>query len=140
MQLAFILSFNSLSYLCLHKKALSYLYLMRKKMTHTFDTEPQQAKTESEQPKSTPSFDVFATGIGMGIVATIIVETGKGAVGMLSKNPLVVLGAGIMTGYFAHKYRKEIILSSNKVAEQGKDFVLRQKKNFSELLQESADH
>lgn len=90
---------------------------------------------EPEQ-KCTPKFDMFATGVATGIVVTTIVETGKGAVGILAKNPLVVLGAGMLTGYFAHKYRKEIILSSNKLAEQGKDFVSRQKKSFVEMLAE----
>ena len=87
--------------------------------------------------KCTPKFDVFASGIATGIVATVIVETGKGAVSLLAKNPLVVLGAGIATGYFAHKYRKEIILSSHKVTEQTKDFVVRQKNSFVEMLSEN---
>lgn len=91
-----------------------------------------------EQP-ATPKFDMFATGVATGIVVTTIVETGKGAVGILARNPLAVLGAGIVTGYFAHKYRKEIILSSHKIAEQSKDFVSRQKKSFSELLGELAE-
>lgn len=92
---------------------------------------------QTEAIKCTPKFDMFATGVATGIVATIIVEASKTTVGILAKNPLVVLGAGIVTGYFAHKYRKAIILSSNKVAEQGKSFALRQKKQFEELLTES---
>jgi hypothetical protein len=99
------------------------------------------ASNTSELKKSAqngmPNFDMFATGVATGVVVTTIVETGKGAVGILAKNPLVVLGAGIVAGYFAHKYRKAIILSSNKVAEQSKDFMSRQKKTFSELLAES---
>lgn len=106
-------------------------------MTDTIDTELQQPEVQSEQQKSPPSFDMFATGIAMGVVATIVVETGKGAIGVLAKNPIVVLGAGIMSGYFAHKYRKEIILSSNKVAEQSKLFASKQKKKFSDLISEN---
>jgi hypothetical protein len=95
------------------------------------------AKTTTSTPEHSPKFDMFATGVFTGIVVTTIVETGRGAVGILAKNPLLVLGTGIATGYFAHKYRKEIILSSNKIAEQGKDFVVRQKKSFIEMLGET---
>lgn len=103
------------------------------------DKSASDSELRQQEPQNTPKFDMFATGVATGIVVTTIVETGKGAVSMLAKNPLVVLGAGIVTGYFAHKYRKEIILSSNKVAEQSKDFVLRQKESFIEMLGESKE-
>lgn len=106
-------------------------------MTQTSAGSNSQEHGEIE--KCTPKFDMFASGVATGVVVTTIVETGKGAVGMLAKNPLVVLGAGIVAGYFAHKYRKEIILSSCKIAEQGKDFASRQKKNFVEMLGESEE-
>jgi hypothetical protein len=104
-------------------------------MTQTTDN--VDSAIADDAAKTTLNFDMFATGIVTGVVVTTIVETGKGAVGLLAKNPLVVLSAGVMAGYFAHKYRKEIIVSSNKVAEQGKEFISRQKKSFSELLSET---
>lgn len=94
---------------------------------------------QRESQKSNSKFDMFASGIAMGVVVTTIVETGKGAVGILAKNPLVAFGAGVATGYFAHKYRKEIILSANKVTEQGKDFILRQKNSFAEMLADEGE-
>ncbi len=107
-------------------------------MTQTSDTGANLLNAEpAETEKATPKFDVFARGVATGLVATVIVETGKSAVSILAKKPLVVLAAGIATGYFAHKYRKEIILSTDKVTEQTKDFVVRQKNSFVEMLGES---
>lgn len=110
-------------------------------MTQTSDqTDVNLPNSEpAETQKGTPKFDVFARGVATGLVATVIVEAGKSAVGILAKNPLVVFGAGIATGYFAHKYRKEIILSTDKVTEQTKDFVVRQKNSFVEMLGESKE-
>ena len=81
--------------------------------------------------------DNFATGVATGVAVTVIVETGKSAVKLLLKNPLVVLGAGIVTGYYAHKYRKEIVVTSHKVAHHTQDFVARQKLHLAELLNEN---
>ena len=103
------------------------------------DSEATDATKNDISDPAIPNFDVFAGGVATGVVVTVIVETGKGAVTWLAKNPFFVLGAGIASGYFAHKYRKEIILSSNKVAEKSKDFVQRQKKGFSALLSEAEE-
>lgn len=111
-------------------------------MTQTStDKAPEQLEsTRHETLPNSPDFDMFATGVVTGVVVTTIVEAGKGAIGILAKNPLVMLGAGIMTGYFAHKYRKEIILSSTKVTEHTKGFVSRQKQNFVNMLAETEEN
>ena len=57
----------------------------------------------------------------------------------LARHPLVMFSLGIAAGYMAHKYRKEIISITNKAAEQGKDFVLRQKENLKDLLAETQE-
>lgn len=92
---------------------------------------------QAEVHQHSPAFDGFASGLATGIVATVIVETGKSTVSLLAKNPLVMFGAGVVTGYFAHKYRKEIIVSSKKITEQSKDFVARKKQKFVEIVSES---
>jgi hypothetical protein len=46
---------------------------------------------------------------------------------------------GIAAGYLTHKYRKEIISVTCKTAEQGKDFVLRQKENIKDLIAEAQE-
>jgi hypothetical protein len=93
-----------------------------------------------ENQHGTPKFDLFASGVATGVLVTVIVETGKGAVSILARNPLFVFGAGFMSGYFTHKYRKEIILSANKVKKHSKDFVSRQKSSFVDMLEEIEDN
>lgn len=53
---------------------------------------------------------------------------------ILAKHPIVVFGLGVATGYFVHKYRKEIIDSATQLTEKGKDFVLNQKENLEDLV------
>jgi hypothetical protein len=54
----------------------------------------------------------------------------------MARQPLVLLGLGMVTGYFSYKYRKEIIAISGHTVEQGRDFVVRQKNHLGELLNE----
>jgi hypothetical protein len=56
-----------------------------------------------------------------------------------ARHPLVMFSLGIAAGYLAHKYRKEIITITSKAAEQSKDFLLRQKENFKDLLAETQE-
>lgn len=97
------------------------------------------AQASGEIMNETPKFDLIAKGVVTGVAATIIVESGKGAIGTLAKNPLAMFGLGLVTGYFAHKYRKEIISVSSKTTEQGKDYLLRQKEYLREMLTESQE-
>ena len=50
-----------------------------------------------------------------------------------------MIGVGLAAGYFTHKYRKEIISAADKAAEESKNFVLRQKENFLDLVAESQE-
>jgi hypothetical protein len=92
-----------------------------------------------EDPKHMSNFDMVATGVATGIIATAIMETGRGMVSLLAKNPLVIFSAGLATGYFVRKYRKGIILSANKLTNQGKDFAARRKKHIDDLLTSEDD-
>lgn len=61
---------------------------------------------------------------------------------ILAKHPVLVFGLGVAAGYYAHKYRKDIIDSATRLSEKGKDFVLNQKENLEDLVaecQECAD-
>lgn len=71
-----------------------------------------------------------------GIAAASQTQTGKGLMSVFSKHPLLVFTAGIAAGYFAHKYRKEIIASATRATELGKDFVMHQKENLEDLVAE----
>jgi len=100
------------------------------------NTKAMNQAGEAEIMNETPDFDMLAKGVATGVVATIIVESGKGAIGTLAKNPFVMFSLGLVTGYFAHKYRKEIISVTHKTAEHGKDFMVRQKENLKNMLPE----
>jgi hypothetical protein len=97
----------------------------------------EQSAALKAHSKKTPNADVLATGIVTGVAASVLMQAGRGILNILAKQPLIMFSTGVATGYFSYKYRKEIISVSNKVAEQSKDFVLRQQENIKELI---ADH
>ena len=43
------------------------------------------------------------------------------------KHPVLVFGLGLVAGYLVYKYRKEIVSSTTRAVDAGKDFVLQQK-------------
>ncbi|MGZ8903369.1 MAG: hypothetical protein ACXW0H_07420 [Methylobacter sp.] len=92
-----------------------------------------------EMMTQTPKFDMIAKGVATGVAVSTRVQTGRGAFSTLAKSPLFMFGLGLATGYFAHKYRKEIISATHKTAEQSKDFVLRQNENIIGMLGESRE-
>jgi hypothetical protein len=66
---------------------------------------------------------------------------GRGLVGgALLRNPWVVLAAGIAAGYFLHKYQDQIMLSLAKGTGMGKDFLLQQKENLADLIEETREN
>ena len=93
----------------------------------------------SHSSKGEVMFKGVTTGVATAVAASTIIQTGKGVISTLAKNPLVMFSLGIAAGYLAHKYRKEIISISSKTAEQSKDFVLRQKEHLKDLLAESME-
>jgi len=91
-------------------------------------------------PAAAVSFHNVARGAAAtGAVATASTQTGKSFLGRLVSHPLVLFGLGVAVGYAIHKYRKEIIESANRAAEQSKDFVLQQRENLEDLVAESPE-
>jgi hypothetical protein len=90
-----------------------------------------------EPINNTPTVDMIALGIVTGVAATAIMQVGKGVLSTLTKNPIFLLGAGIATGYFSQKYRKEILTLSTKAADQSIDFVKRQEHGIKKILHAS---
>jgi len=74
-----------------------------------------------------------------GAVMSAGAQSGKTLMSKLTKHPLLILGIGIAAGYYAHKYRKEIISSVNSAGEKGKDFVLQQKENLEDMVAETKE-
>ncbi len=89
--------------------------------------------------KDDVAFMRVTTGVATAVAASTILNTGKGVMASLARHPFVLFGLGIAAGYFTHKYRKEIILITCKTAEQSKHFILRQKENLQDLLDESPE-
>ncbi len=65
---------------------------------------------------------------------------GRGLLGgVLLRNPLLLIGAGLVAGYLVHKYEKEIVLAASKAMGMSKDFVLQQKEHLSDLVAEAQE-
>ncbi|MDO9105098.1 MAG: hypothetical protein Q7U57_09075 [Methylovulum sp.] len=100
------------------------------------------AKSEQargEPMNQTPKFDMIAKGVASGVAVSTIIQVGRGAIRTLTKNPLFMFSLGLATGYFTHKYRKEIIRATHKTVEQSKDFIVRQKECLIGTLTESRE-
>jgi hypothetical protein len=80
--------------------------------------------------------ELVVKSVATAVVATTIVETGIGLSKTLAKQPVILFGLGILTGYFTYKYRKEIIAITSHTAEQSKDFIVQQKNHLSDMLSE----
>ncbi|GFO72389.1 hypothetical protein BJAS_P2592 [Bathymodiolus japonicus methanotrophic gill symbiont] len=74
-----------------------------------------------------------------GAVMSAGAQTGKTIMSKITKHPLLLIGIGVVAGYYAHKYRKEIISSVTSVGDKGKDFVLQQKENLEDMVAESKE-
>jgi hypothetical protein len=106
--------------------------------THSTGIEPGKGQMTMEGSHSSKG-DVIVKGVATAVAASTIIQTGKGVMTTLAKHPLVMFSLGIAAGFLVHKYRKEIISITSKTAEQGKDFVLRQKENIKDLLAETQE-
>jgi hypothetical protein len=72
-------------------------------------------------------------------MTTATVHSGRQLMNSITKHPVLVFGLGIVTGYLVYKYRKEIIASTTKVVDSGKDFVLQQKENLEDIIAETKE-
>jgi hypothetical protein len=104
--------------------------------TDSNSAEPGKGQMTMEASHSSKG-EVIVKGVATAVVASTIIQTGKGVMTTLAKHPLVMFSLGIAAGYLAHKYRKEIISITSKTAEQSKDFVLRQKENLRDMIAET---
>ena len=92
------------------------------------------ADTKHEEIQHKMAKDIFNS-----IVASATVLGGGKVMNEVAKHPVLVFGLGVMTGFFVYKYRKEIIASTTKVVDAGKDFVLQQKENLEDLVAETQE-
>lgn len=64
---------------------------------------------------------------------------GRGLFGGLLRNPLVLLAAGVAAGWYIHKHQDEIMLALSKATGMGKDFMLNQKENLEDLMEQAKE-
>jgi hypothetical protein len=101
---------------------------------------PSSPEDESDAAlKPTPQADIIAKGVATGVAVSTILHTGRGLAGALTRHPVVMFGLGVVAGYFAHKYRKEILSVSRRAAEESRDFLLRQKEHMHDLVVENRE-
>lgn len=74
-----------------------------------------------------------------GSVATATVQTGGKLISKAAKHPILVFSLGVVAGYLVYKYRKEIISSTTRAVDAGKDFMLQQKENLEDIVAESKE-
>ncbi|MDD5227946.1 MAG: hypothetical protein PHN45_11985 [Methylococcales bacterium] len=84
--------------------------------------------------------DSMSKEIFKGSIASAVVYSGSKVMSVAVKNPVVVFGLGLVSGFLIHKYRKNIIASTTKVVDAGKDFVLQQKENLEDLVAETKEN
>lgn len=75
---------------------------------------------------------------GAMIAATSYIA-GRGLFGGLVRHPLVMLAAGMVAGYYIHKHQDEIVQALSKATGMGKDFLLQQKENLADLVEEAKE-
>ena len=68
-----------------------------------------------------------------GSIVSTTVHTGSRLMSNIAKHPVLVFGLGLVAGYLVYKYRKEIISSTSKAVDAGKDFVLQQKEKLEDI-------
>ncbi len=74
-----------------------------------------------------------------GSIVSSTVHTRSKLMSNVAKHPVLVFGLGVAAGYLVYKYRKEIISSTTKAVDAGKDFVLQQKENLEDIVAESKE-
>lgn len=73
------------------------------------------------------------------MMTSATVHSGRRLMSNVTKHPVLVFGLGLAAGYLVYKYRKEIISSTTKVVDAGKDFVLNQKENLEDIIAETKE-
>ena len=81
----------------------------------------------------------MAAPMATGALIVAASPAGRGFLARLITHPLVMFGLGAAAGYFAYKYRKEIVDAAMRASEMSKDFVLNQKETLEDLMEEAKE-
>ncbi|NJD07200.1 MAG: hypothetical protein FIA97_12000 [Methylococcaceae bacterium] len=84
-----------------------------------------------------PSTDMLLKGVVTGVVVSTITQTGRNLIKVMAKNPAIMLGLGVLTGYWAHKHRRKLLRGAAIAAHESKQFLLRQREHLRGADEES---
>ena len=73
-----------------------------------------------------------AAAVGMAAAANS--QARKGFMSILARHPLLVFGLGVAAGFYAHKYRKEIIGTAAQTAGTGKSVAARTARALEDVV------
>lgn len=96
-------------------------------------------KGKAERMAPATRGEVLVKGVFMGFIISGVTHASKSLTRALIRHPLTLFSTGMVAGFVAHKYRKEIIAIGTQTARESKNFVLRQKENLLDLVAESQD-
>lgn len=77
--------------------------------------------------------------LATGAVMAASAAGGRSLLGRVFTHPLVMFALGATAGYFAYKYRKEIVDAAMRASEMGKDYVLNRKETLEDLVEEAKE-
>jgi len=77
--------------------------------------------------------------LATGAVMAASGAAGRSALGRLFTHPLVMFALGATAGYFAYKYRKEIVDAAMRASEMGKDYVMNTRETLEDLMEEAKE-
>jgi hypothetical protein len=97
------------------------------------------AKLGAHMMGSSAMGNMMSRPVASGVIATTGYLAGRGLLRGFFGNPWVLLATGVAAGYFLHKYEKEIVLAVTKATGAGKDFVLHQKENLEDMLEQAKE-
>jgi hypothetical protein len=86
-------------------------YSMNHVSSGTESNSIEQAKGQMARggSHSSKGGDLIVKGVATAVVASTIMQTGKGVMTTLARHPLVIFSLGIAAGYLAHKYRNTLL-------------------------------
>jgi len=84
--------------------------------------------------------ETLIKGVFMGLIISNANQASRYIAHALIRHPLALFSSGFVSGYIAHKYRKEIIAIGSETAVESKNFLLRQKENLLDFVAECEEH
>ncbi len=97
------------------------------------------AHDHSHHGAGSPGGHGLGSQLSSGAMFVAASPAGRGALVRLITNPLVMFALGATAGYFAYKYRKEIVDAAMRASEMGKDYVMNTRETLEDLMEEAKD-